>query len=556
MGSACSSGELDEMSAAAGLREASPQPVSGGCRDSEAAASASSTPERGRDPVALGTEHDVVHRGPVWKLVAESGSEKSERWVQRSMWLTAGGGLFHDGLGPDGKSEPCGCLVGGLRVKPLEQRAEDRFAFELRPPGVGQSAAGAAMVLAVDSEEEREAWLRGLAAFEGSAGCRNALSPLDIYASKGPTRRRSRTELELLGLDGEVPATAAVSSSAPAPSGSDAGDGDRDGLSDADSEDAEEPGLSLRIRVERLRDQHHRVRRNSQSFYAEKLHTSLLLDWDDTIFPTTWVRRDCALNWRRSLESQLQPGPRMTLINTLLERHLERAADFFSEAAQHANIFIVTLARRPWVEMSMQNFLPKLAGVLNTMDLKVIYAQEYVDEHMALQYSHDEFKSSEESKRFWTLVKSEAIARELEEFHRRNDTSWKNILSLGDSDYERYGTISAGEDYMRREMKGSKVLRTGVTPDGNTHTCEGVSKDGHLKRLRMKTVKLLSEPTIEELTAELNLLKNWLPHMVQKDGGFDIELDCSDDNERLRDLHRQVTGEYEELTWEELAGMT
>mmetsp|Transcript_62525 Transcript_62525/g.173292 ORF Transcript_62525/g.173292 Transcript_62525/m.173292 type:complete len:263 (+) Transcript_62525:1507-2295(+) len=261
------------------------------------------------------------------------------------------------------------------------------------------------------------------------------------------------------------------------------------------------------------------------------------------------------MNWRSTLESQLEPGPRKTLIISLLDKLLERAVEFFHEAAKHANIFIVTLARRPWVEVSLQNFLPGLQDLLREMDLKVIYAQEYVDERMAQEYSRDEFKSSEESKKFWTQVKGEAIARELDEFHRRNNTSWKNIISLGDSDFERYGTISAGEDYMRREMAGSKVLRTGVTPDGYTHTSEGVSTDGHLKRLRTKTVKLLGEPTIEELTAELTLLKSWLPHMVQKDGGFDIELDCTDDNERLRDLNRQVTGADEELTWEELAGM-
>jgi len=297
------------------------------------------------------------------------------------------------------------------------------------------------------------------------------------------------------------------------------------------------------------------VRRNSQSFYAEKNHTSLMLDWDDTIFPTTWVRRDCGMNWRMPLESQLRPGPRRTVINTLLDRLLERAVEFLTEASMYANIFIVTLSRRPWVEMSLHNFLPKLATVLSTMQLKVIYAQEYVDEAMAQQYSREEFKSSEASKDFWTLVKAEAMARELDELHKRNDVSWKNILSFGDSDFERYGTINAGEDYMRREMKGSKVLRTSVTADGGTRTCEGVSQDGHLKKLRMKTVKMLSEPTIEELTAELALLKSWLPHMVQKDSGFDIELDCTDDNQRLCDLHRHVTGEDKELTWEELAGM-
>eukprot|EP00416_Gambierdiscus_australes_P021112 CAMPEP_0171061762 /NCGR_PEP_ID=MMETSP0766_2-20121228/4648_1 /TAXON_ID=439317 /ORGANISM="Gambierdiscus australes, Strain CAWD 149" /LENGTH=436 /DNA_ID=CAMNT_0011517489 /DNA_START=3 /DNA_END=1313 /DNA_ORIENTATION=- len=430
------------------------------------------------------------------------------------------------------------------------------------------------------------AWLHHLAGYDGLMGSRNNLSPLDIYSKGPPVRRRSFTALDhcevihgqpndkssepskktLQEILLQEPAAVGTQPEPGISSTDEAAESD-DGLAPSDESSDEDKPVILTVHSNSNPITAHTpsdvpkpltyrgVRRNSQNLYAEKLHTYLLLDWDDTIFPTTWVRRDCGMNWRLSLDAQLEPGPRMTLISTLLDKLLERAVEFFEEAVQHANIFIVTLARRPWVEVSLQNFLPKLGETLHKMNLKVIYAQEYVDENMAQELMQDTFQSMEESKCFWTRVKREAIARELEDIHRRNDASWKNILSLGDSDFERYGTICAGEEYMRREMKGSQVLRTGVTPDGYAHTSEGVSMDGHLKRLRTKTVKMLSEPTIEELTAELALLKSWLPHMVQKDSGFDIELDCTDDNERLRDLHRQVTGEYEELTWEELAGM-
>jgi hypothetical protein len=292
----------------------------------------------------------------------------------------------------------------------------------------------------------------------------------------------------------------------------------------------------------------HEVRRNSQSVFAEKGHTTLVLDWDDTIFPTTWIRNDCSVNWKLPLSAQLEPGHRMNLINGLLAKLLTRARDFFHEATMHANIFIVTLARRPWVEMSMANFLPELASIIEMLDLKVIYAQEYVDASDS-EYGNEEFLSSDEVCAFWTRVKARAIASELEDFHTQNDASWKNVISVGDSDFERYGTITAGEDYMRREMDGGTLRVAGST-------AEGVSKDGHLKRLRMKTVKLLGEPTVEELTAELTLLKRWLPYVVRRDSGFDIEIDCSDDDARLNELDNMITGEEDAaLSWHELAGM-
>mmetsp|Transcript_117570 Transcript_117570/g.379441 ORF Transcript_117570/g.379441 Transcript_117570/m.379441 type:complete len:503 (+) Transcript_117570:109-1617(+) len=497
--------------------------------------------QRGAEPcdhVALGTDQEVVHQGTVWKLSSKGDPKRPESWVRRRMWLTAAGGLFHDSAR---NSAPCGCHVGGIHVHSLPRYLEDRYAFEVRPPGVGAATTGVATVLAVGTAEERDTWLRHLASFEGVVGDRRNLSPFDIYGKGPPTRRRSFSSLEAK----ELPLPAAATAAQACPSDSEDGlYGDEPLVSPQSSMGAASASLPMRC-----------VRRNSQSCYAEKLHTSLLLDWDDTIFPTTWVRRDCGMNWRLSLDAQLEPGARRTLISTLLDKLLDRAVEFISEASTYANIFIVTLARRPWVEMSLQNFLPKLKGVIEALSLKVIYAQEYVDESMAKDYSEDEFKSSDEVMQFWTRVKGEAIARELDELHKRNDTSWKNIISLGDSDFERYGTMAASEDYMRREMEGGKVLCTDFTADGHSHTAEGVSKDGHLKRVRTKTVKMLSEPTVEELTAELALLKSWLPHMVRKDCGFDIELDCTDDDERLRELHKQVTGEYEQLSWEELAGM-
>jgi hypothetical protein len=290
------------------------------------------------------------------------------------------------------------------------------------------------------------------------------------------------------------------------------------------------------------------VRRNSQCAFAEKAHTTLVLDWDDTIFPTTWIRQDCGMNWKLPLNTQLEPGPRKTLIKGLLAKLLAKAREFFQEAATHANIFIVTLARRPWVEMSMQNFLPELGRIIEVLNLKVIYAQEYVEQAES-EYEREEFLSSEEVCAFWTRVKSRAIAQELDEFHKQNNLSWKNVISVGDSDFERYGTINAGEDYMRREMEGGALRIEGAT-------AEGVSKDGHLKRLRTKTVKLLGEPTVEELTAELTLLKRWLPHVVRRDAGFDVEIDTTDDDVRLNELDNMITGDKDgALSWQELAGM-
>mmetsp|Transcript_107506 Transcript_107506/g.298958 ORF Transcript_107506/g.298958 Transcript_107506/m.298958 type:complete len:160 (-) Transcript_107506:148-627(-) len=84
-------------------------------------------------------------------------------------------------------------------------------------------------------------------------------------------------------------------------------------------------------------------------------------------------------------------------------------------------------------------------------------------------------------------------------------------------------------------------------------TPQGVSKDGHLRRLRLKTVKMLDKPSIVELTAELVLLRSWLPYLVRRDSGIDVEIEDPDDDQQLAELHRQVTGISDPtLSWRRL----
>jgi len=295
------------------------------------------------------------------------------------------------------------------------------------------------------------------------------------------------------------------------------------------------------------------IRRNSQQSYADRMHTSLVLDWDDTLFPTTWVREDCKLDYRFHLHDQpdLGPGERRDTIENVLEKHLIKVQEFLAEASTLANVFIVTLAKRGWVDTTINNFMPGLASSVRQHAHKVIYAQEFGDEEEVHRYLTGTATSDvEQVAAFWTRVKGDAISKELDEFHKKIDVSWKNVISLGDSDFERYGTMAASQDYMRREMEGGSVTSQPA------HTEGGVSKDGHLMRLRVKTVKMLDKPTVLELTAELNLLRLWLPHIVRRDSGFDLEIEGTDDDRVLASLHKQVTGEEDKsLSWHDLAGM-
>lgn len=86
-------------------------------------------------------------------------------------------------------------------------------------------------------------------------------------------------------------------------------------------------------------------------------------------------------------------------------------------------------------------------------------------------------------------------------------------------------------------------------------TSEVVCNNGHVVKLRTKTVKLLEEPTVEELTAEIELMTTWLPHIVQRDAGLDLNLEQCYEDAVLNELDTSITGEARDLTWMELVGI-
>eukprot|EP00913_Durusdinium_trenchii_P031406 g29404.t2 len=137
--------------------------------------------------------------------------------------------------------------------------------------------------------------------------------------------------------------------------------------------------------------------------------------------------------------------------------------------------------------------------------------------------------STDEIERFWSSVKGKAIARECNKFYSQYEgQSWKNVISIGDSDFERLGTQHAMENYMRE---------TGIHSDGKL-----VDVNGHLYKVRTKTFKMLDEPTVEELTVEVDMLKAWLPLMVKLDSSFDVPCFGSKELRAAATMWRTDTG--------------
>lgn len=266
-------------------------------------------------------------------------------------------------------------------------------------------------------------------------------------------------------------------------------------------------------------------RRNSQHCFADPSQCIIIFDWDDTLFPTTYVRDDLELNWRVKMKDQRLDIREKTKITNKLDRCAKRVLELMRLASRYGKMVLVTLARSPWVNDSCNNFYPAVGRLIRDMNVPIVYAQE----GMQVEYNKRDMKSTEEIEEFWSKVKGKAIARELESFYSQYEgQSWKNIISIGDSDFERLGTQLATKDYM---------TQAGIKVDGQT-----VEVDNHVYKVRTKTFKMIDQPTVEELTLQVTMLHKWLPLMVQLDNSFDVNLNDVDDPTQLQLIEQTLKG--------------
>lgn len=211
--------------------------------------------------------------------------------------------------------------------------------------------------------------------------------------------------------------------------------------------------------------------------------------------------------------------------------------------------------------------------VIQSLGIQMVYAQE------GEQVDYDKVKmmSEEGFEAFYAGMKGRAIAKQVKEFYSQYEgQTWKNIISIGDSSFERLGTLQATKEYLKSEgaevnldtidksKQERKVFVTDAIEESpRSPLCSSIGSeisenestvspqavrgsevpalrssevilDGHVYHVRTKVFKMLDEPTIDELITELELLRTWLLKMVRFPNSFDLDLKALDNKE---DIH-------------------
>mmetsp|Transcript_50852 Transcript_50852/g.143154 ORF Transcript_50852/g.143154 Transcript_50852/m.143154 type:complete len:419 (-) Transcript_50852:70-1326(-) len=198
----------------------------------------------------------------------------------------------------------------------------------------------------------------------------------------------------------------------------------------------------------------------------------ILFDWDDTLCPTTWIQacpqlRD-ALNGFR--------GPRRVgEVWDKLRDHARAVKQLMQTATSLGTVALVTLAERPWVAISIRDFMPEADSVSN---LSVFYARENMVSSFAAGGCP------------LTAMKRKAMELATEQLKLdTGDVMWENLISIGDSEVERRAAHDVG-----RALQSRGALRW------------------------TKTVKLREHPDVAQLTWQVRALNERLAELVGHPG--------------------------------------
>mmetsp|Transcript_110275 Transcript_110275/g.235517 ORF Transcript_110275/g.235517 Transcript_110275/m.235517 type:complete len:441 (-) Transcript_110275:174-1496(-) len=244
--------------------------------------------------------------------------------------------------------------------------------------------------------------------------------------------------------------------------------------------------------------------------WSEASETIIIFDWDDTLFPTTYVWNDPRLRWDQvapclgpdaDLSLPAHPDrPEGPSMRDALEQHTNTVSAVLRLATSVSRVAIVTLAQAGWVETSIRNFLPGLESLIKELRIEVIYCRSSVPtRYMRL--------AREDGQDMCKVLKGRAMARLLKRYYSapvrgRQGRSWKNVISIGDSPGERL----ALQDIIFHKRQ----------PDSR----------GAEKRCRCKVLKMLSEPSLERLTAQMQVVLSWLVQVVHHDSDIDVDFEA------------------------------
>jgi len=217
--------------------------------------------------------------------------------------------------------------------------------------------------------------------------------------------------------------------------------------------------------------------------WANREETLIILDWDDTICPTTY-----ASSLNNVIEESLPAW----------EAHLGAVRDLLRVANAVGCVTIVTMATKAWITHWIS--VMQLDELLEELGVRIIVARDIATSGVMKQSGGDYRNPSH-------FLKMNAMSIAAREFYGKGcaaPRSWKNLVSIGDSEAER---LALQDLVFRRQQRDRR---------------------GAWKECRAKTVLFMDRPGLSELTTQVILTKQLLGTLVHHDGDLELDFDGDD----------------------------
>ena len=193
----------------------------------------------------------------------------------------------------------------------------------------------------------------------------------------------------------------------------------------------------------------------------------ILLDWDDTILPTSWMKKN-----KITIDDVIYSD----FIDDL-SIHQNCCYEFFTEILKYAQIIIITNAEEGWVELSCQKILPRIFSLISK--IKIVSAKS---SYITITNSPFTWKEL-------------AFRVQIEVYLKNNPNIIKNIISIGDAQYEREALIQV-----------SKNLKD-------------IASNYYIK-----SIKFAEHPDIFLLIQQLDTVSSNISQIIEKDSALDLML--------------------------------
>lgn len=198
--------------------------------------------------------------------------------------------------------------------------------------------------------------------------------------------------------------------------------------------------------------------------------TLILIDWDDTLLPSTWLHQQGLT---------IDKGELSEIHRVELGCAAAEVASTLRCAKRLGSVVVVTNAEWGWVELSCKRFLPTLWPILE--GVKIRSARSLYEPIVGL--------SPLLWKRNAFLDELRVFCRQGELLNPKGTKRGANVVSLGDSAHERDALITATQDLT---------------------DCWG------------KSVKFIERPTLIAFVQQHRLLKTCFQHVVKHKGSLDL----------------------------------